>query len=80
MAARANRRGRDGQDGVNRGGHHVQDDLRDMPWQIKRVNSSTGPVGTDLSEAIRDPDSIPGQTEMLWKSSNTTGMVVCFVL
>ena len=64
MAARANRRG-----GRDEGG----DDLRDMPWQIKRVNSSTGPVGTDLSEAIRDPDSIPGQTEMLWKSDNTTG-------
>ena len=38
-------------------------------WQIKRVVSSTGPVGTSLSDACRQPVSVPGQTELLWISS-----------
>ena len=43
-------------------------------WQLKRVNSSTGPnVGTYMSDAIREPHSITGQTEILWKSSLETG-------
>ena len=38
-------------------------------WQIKRVVSSTGPVGTALSEACRSSYSVPGQTEVLWVGS-----------
>ena len=36
------------------------------PWQLKRVKSSTGPVGTSLADACRKPYSVSGQTEMLW--------------
>ena len=36
------------------------------PWQLKRVQSSTGPVGTSLSDACRKPYSVSGQTKMLW--------------
>ena len=35
-------------------------------WQIKRINSNTGPVGTKLSDAIRRPFSVSGQTKVLW--------------
>ena len=42
--------------------HHVY-------WQIKRVVSSTGPVGTALSSACRSSNSVPGQTEVLWVGS-----------
>ena len=42
--------------GLNRGG-----------WQIKRVNSVTGPfVGTAMSDAIENRESVTGQTEVLW--------------
>ena len=37
------------------------------PWQIKRINSITGPVGTNMSDAIRMSSSVPGQTKVLWK-------------
>merc|ERR1712228_687551 len=37
------------------------------PWQVKRVNSVTGTVGTDLSDALRSESSVPGQTEVLWR-------------
>ena len=42
-------------------------------WQLKRVNSETGPVGTSLSDAIRNPNSVSGQTEVLWTSGNDAG-------
>lgn len=36
-------------------------------WQIKRVKSKTGPYnGTLLSNAIRNPVSVPDQTIVLW--------------
>ena len=37
------------------------------------MNSITGPIDTVLSDAIREPDSVPNQTKLLWKSSNTKG-------
>ena len=45
----------------------------DKNWQIKRVTSSTGPVGTALSDACRQTESVEGQTEVLWITTNTTG-------
>ena len=42
-------------------------------WQLKRVNSVTGPVGTFLSDAIRNPNSVSGQTEVLWTSGSDAG-------
>ena len=46
------------------------------PWQIKRVESSTGPLhGSYQSSAIRTPQSVPGQTTLLWKSPNNAGEV-----
>ena len=36
------------------------------PWQLKRVKSTTGPVGTAIADACRKPYSVSGQTEMLW--------------
>ena len=39
-------------------------------WQLKRVNSITGPVNTTLSDAIRSEYSVTGQTEVLWSSSS----------
>ena len=41
------------------------------PWQLKRVKSTTGPVGTAIAEACRRPESVPGQTEMLWIASTS---------
>jgi len=38
-------------------------------WQIKRISSVTGPVGTSLSDAIRRPQSVSGQTKVLWSYS-----------
>ena len=41
-------------------------------WQLKRVKSSTGPYnGTVLSDAIRKPYSVAGQTELLWRANTT---------
>ena len=45
------------------------------PWQIKRVVSSTGPVGDRMGDAIRTPDSVSGQTTMLWMSSDFQGVI-----
>ena len=46
------------------------------PWQLKRVNSTTGPyVGTYMSDAIRADYSVPGQTEMLWIEDTTTSIL-----
>merc|ERR1712142_363496 len=42
------------------------------PWQVKRINSATGTVGHDLSNAIRSQESVAGQTEVLYKYSTTT--------
>jgi len=44
-----------------------------VPWQIKRVQSTTGPVGTVMSDAIREPYSVGGQTEVIWTSPNSNG-------
>ena len=62
------------------------------PWQIKRVNSATGPVGSILSDAIRYNSSIlgyyqrrlpsrqdvdvTGQTKVLWKATTGSNEVV----
>ena len=57
------------------------------PWQVKRLNSETGPCpsggndgsgcgkgcGTDLSDAMRKSFSVVNQTEVLWKYSTTSG-------
>ena len=41
-------------------------------WQLKRVRSTTGPhIGTFLSDAIRQPQSVAGQTELLWRANTT---------
>jgi len=45
-------------------------------WQVKRVNSATGPfVGTTMTDAIEEDTSVTDQTEMLWKGpeSNCIG-------
>ena len=40
-------------------------------WQLKRVSSSTGPHnGTFLSDAIRLPQSVAGQTSLLWRADS----------
>ena len=37
-------------------------------WQVKRVNSATGPfVGTAMTDAIEEDTSETDQTEVLWK-------------
>jgi len=42
-------------------------------WQLKRVNSKTGPyAGLTLSDAIRKPYSVDGETELLWKADEYT--------
>ena len=45
-------------------------------WQLKRVNSVTGTVGTFLSDAIRNPVSVTGQTEVLWTSGSGSGRIM----
>ena len=38
-------------------------------WQIKRISSITGPyTGTVLSDAIRRPHSVDGETKLLWRA------------
>ena len=40
-------------------------------WQVKRVNSATGPnIGTTMTDAIEEETSVTDQTEMLWKSDS----------
>ena len=40
-------------------------------WQVKRVNSVTGPTeGTTMTDAIEEATSVTDQTEMLWKSDS----------
>ena len=40
-------------------------------WQVKRVNSATGPiVGTTMTDAIEEETSVTDQTEVLWKSDS----------
>merc|ERR1711974_353661 len=40
-------------------------------WQLKRVTSTSGPFkGTIMSNAIRNPGSVPGETEVLWQGSD----------
>ena len=41
-------------------------DRTSTPWQIKRITSITGPVGTNMSAAIQNSTSVMGQTEVLW--------------
>ena len=42
-------------------------------WQIKKMSSSTGPFeGTVLSDAIRNSESVPGQTKLVWRADNST--------
>ena len=42
-------------------------------WQIKRVNSETGPyLGTVLSDAIRKQYTVPGETTLLWQADRQT--------
>ena len=42
-------------------------------WQLKRVSSSTGPLtGTFLSDALRQPQSVAGQTSLLWRADTQT--------
>ena len=37
-------------------------------WQVKRVNSATGPnVGTVMTDAIEEEKSVTDQTTLLWK-------------
>merc|ERR1719347_1117793 len=39
-------------------------------WRVERVSSTTGPLdGTALSSAIRSPQSVAGQTEVLWSAA-----------
>jgi len=40
-------------------------------WQIKRINSVTGPVLTSISAAVQKDYSVSGQTTVLWKSGTT---------
>ena len=42
-------------------------------WQIKRVESLTGTADGQMYTAITKPESVAGQTELLWRSSNTNG-------
>ena len=48
------------------------DNMRTAPWQLKKVKSSTGPVGTNISAAIQKPESVPGQTELLWIATTSS--------
>ena len=41
-------------------------------WQLKRVNSNTGPIGTVLSEALQSTSNVAGQTEILYASPQTS--------
>ena len=42
-------------------------------WQLKRVNSNTGPIGTSLSDALQSTSDVAGQTEILYASPQTSG-------
>jgi len=44
-----------------------------VPWQLKRVKSSTGPINDDMANAMGKPTSVPGQTEILWISPHSNG-------
>merc|ERR1712062_244869 len=39
-------------------------------WQLKRINSETGPVESILASAIENLESVPGQTEVLWSNGD----------
>ena len=41
------------------------------PWQIKRINSSTGTKGSKMSAAMRNQISVKDQTEILWSFNST---------
>ena len=42
-------------------------------WQIKRVNSATGPLNsTDMTDAIEEETNVTNQTEMLWKGTQSS--------
>ena len=49
----------------------AQDGSGQGNWQLKRVSSSTGPhTGTNMSDAIRLPQSVAGQTSLLWRADS----------
>ena len=51
--------------------HNCQGPCHQGNWQIKRVSSGTGPyTGTVLSDAIRRPHSVPGETKLLWRADS----------
>ena len=49
-----------------------KDKMKTVPWQLKKVKSSTGPMGTNISAAIQKPESVPGQTELLWIATTSS--------
>ena len=42
------------------------------PWRLVRVASETGP-STDLNSALWQPDSVEGQTKVLWRDPGNHG-------
>ena len=42
------------------------------PWRLVRVASETGP-STDLNSALWQPDSVEGQTKILWRDPGNHG-------
>ena len=47
-------------------------------WQLKRINSETGPVGSVMASAIANLESVPGQTEVLWSVNGAGGTIIKF--
>ena len=51
--------------------HNCQGPCHQGNWQLKRVSSRTGPyTGTVLSDAIRRPHSVEGETVLLWRADS----------
>ena len=40
-------------------------------WRITRVNSQTGPTGSSMSDALWKPNSVSGQTTVLWSATSS---------
>ena len=40
-------------------------------WSIRRVRSNTGTTGSSLQNALWSPNSVSGQTEILWMFSQS---------
>ena len=48
-------------------------------WQIKRVHSNTGPYAESiLSDAIRKPSTVPGETTLLWSADPSEAGIFVF--